>query len=431
MRFKSIFLSIIVLLAILLNIMQAIGGPMEDKISTLPGPFVTKNALIDLGEDNRVYVTYPDILPNSSISTLVIILDDKNKLASLKIKELSHYLTNAGMITVIINIPDNTAKEQLEQFVLTQIKLVSKYFITKSYNITNVAIIGNNISADSWGYPTVNFYPNKISYGAVHPALIFTPNKCDIPWKKLEKVTCVNIQNDTPLDEIYSQIKFWLQIHLMPCPAGTIKTADYMFGQVFCAPFPECAAEEVLFPFHPTHPVHCTQGSLNKFPYSHFFYNTIYAVDFASPETKESGAIYAAFDGVAHIYDKCKLNQDGTAPLEYCGYGLGNYIYLLREDGVFASYAHLAKIYVKNKQHIKRGQLIGLEGNTGLAGTRHLHFSLHRSTIEDPKLFNVHNKGFISLPFWLNLQATAHAKAKVLSLDLKCSDKNLIHGVWD
>ena len=63
----------------------------------------------------------------------------------------------------------------------------------------------------------------------------------------------------------------------------------------------------------------------------------------------------------------------------------------MRADGVFASYAHLDKIYIKNKQLVKKGELIGLEGSTGLAGSRHLYFSLNLLGA-DSDFFNVHKK---------------------------------------
>jgi len=45
--------------------------------------------------------------------------------------------------------------------------------------------------------------------------------------------------------------------------------------------------------------------------------------------------------------------------------------------GLFTQYAHLSAIVIVPHQAVKRGDPLGIEGNTGSAGARHLHFSLH------------------------------------------------------
>lgn len=55
----------------------------------------------------------------------------------------------------------------------------------------------------------------------------------------------------------------------------------------------------------------------------------------------------------------------------------GNYI-VLDESGPYSSrYLHLSKILVHKGQHVKRGQKIGLSGNTGRSTGPHLHYELH------------------------------------------------------
>jgi len=44
--------------------------------------------------------------------------------------------------------------------------------------------------------------------------------------------------------------------------------------------------------------------------------------------------------------------------------------------GVFSMYSHLSQIDVKAGQEVKKGQVVGRTGNTGLAGGDHLHFSM-------------------------------------------------------
>lgn len=55
----------------------------------------------------------------------------------------------------------------------------------------------------------------------------------------------------------------------------------------------------------------------------------------------------------------------------------GNYI-VIDEFGPFSTrYLHLSKILVHKGQHVTRGQVIGLSGNTGRSTGPHLHYELH------------------------------------------------------
>jgi murein DD-endopeptidase MepM/ murein hydrolase activator NlpD len=56
----------------------------------------------------------------------------------------------------------------------------------------------------------------------------------------------------------------------------------------------------------------------------------------------------------------------------------GNHVILDISGGHFAFYAHLqpAKIRVKMGEHVKRGQVIGLVGNSGNSTEPHLHFHI-------------------------------------------------------
>ena len=45
-------------------------------------------------------------------------------------------------------------------------------------------------------------------------------------------------------------------------------------------------------------------------------------------------------------------------------------------QGVFSLYGHMSRIDVKEGQFVKKGDIIGLTGQTGLAGGDHLHFSI-------------------------------------------------------
>lgn len=59
--------------------------------------------------------------------------------------------------------------------------------------------------------------------------------------------------------------------------------------------------------------------------------------------------------------------------------GYGRCIILLHGDDVSTLYGHLSKIYITAGQTVRRGQLIGAVGSTGLSTGPHLHFEVRRN----------------------------------------------------
>jgi murein DD-endopeptidase MepM/ murein hydrolase activator NlpD len=56
--------------------------------------------------------------------------------------------------------------------------------------------------------------------------------------------------------------------------------------------------------------------------------------------------------------------------------GLGNAIKIDHGFGYATTYGHLAKVHVRVGQRVRRGQVIGLVGNTGLSTGPHLHYGV-------------------------------------------------------
>ena len=97
-----------------------------------------------------------------------------------------------------------------------------------------------------------------------------------------------------------------------------------------------------------------------------------HAVDFAVPV---GTAVLAARDGVvmqseAGFADAAPGEDDDALVAR------ANFIRILHDDGTMALYAHLRPggVLVRLGQRVRRGQVIGLSGNTGRSTAPHLHF---------------------------------------------------------
>ena len=70
---------------------------------------------------------------------------------------------------------------------------------------------------------------------------------------------------------------------------------------------------------------------------------------------------------------------DGT--VEYAGRhgGHGNFVRLMHGGGLQTGYAHMSRIAVSRGQRVRRGQVIGYVGSTGLSTGPHLHYEMYRN----------------------------------------------------
>jgi len=86
-------------------------------------------------------------------------------------------------------------------------------------------------------------------------------------------------------------------------------------------------------------------------------------MDFASPVGTE---IYSTGDGVV-------MRADADAS------GYGNHVRINHGYGYMTLYGHMSKISVRPGQRVKRGEVIGLVGNTGKSVGPHLHYEVHKN----------------------------------------------------
>ncbi len=86
-----------------------------------------------------------------------------------------------------------------------------------------------------------------------------------------------------------------------------------------------------------------------------------YGMDFTAPTGTE---VYATGDGTIDIVESSKR-------------GYGNKIVINHGFGYKTLYAHLSGFNIKVGQSVKRGDVIGYVGNTGLSTAPHLHYEVH------------------------------------------------------
>ena len=89
---------------------------------------------------------------------------------------------------------------------------------------------------------------------------------------------------------------------------------------------------------------------------------------------EEGTPVYAIKDGA--VYSAIENDAE-----------FGNYIILSHDQGKMTSvYAHLSKIRVERYQYVKKGEVIGYVGQTGMATGPHLHFEIRQGgKAEDPR----------------------------------------------
>jgi murein DD-endopeptidase MepM/ murein hydrolase activator NlpD len=71
--------------------------------------------------------------------------------------------------------------------------------------------------------------------------------------------------------------------------------------------------------------------------------------------------------------------SDGTVAYAGRHGGHGNYVKLSHGSGLATGYGHMSRIAVSNGARVRRGQVIGYVGSTGLSTGPHLHYEMYRN----------------------------------------------------
>jgi len=145
----------------------------------------------------------------------------------------------------------------------------------------------------------------------------------------------------------------------------------------FNAPYPPdetipaaVKAMKLVLPFAQGAKVVCSQSNNSMFtPATHGPSSLRYALDFEAPDQSAGLPVTAATGGTAYVYG-------GGRPNKGDNYGLGNLVIIDHHNGYATLYSHLGAAAVRTGQTVRTGQRVGAVGDTGLAGSNHLHFQV-------------------------------------------------------
>ena len=88
----------------------------------LLGSYPVIDDLIQNDQNLRLKLFYPRHIPGSTNYNLVVILAEDNKLDSLNINELAHYLASHGIVTSSIKFKSKTNKLSLKKLVSNNVR---------------------------------------------------------------------------------------------------------------------------------------------------------------------------------------------------------------------------------------------------------------------------------------------------------------------
>lgn len=156
----------------------------------------------------------------------------------------------------------------------------------------------------------------------------------------------------------------WTQAHVgsgLALVTGTLPAGRSLSGFLLSWPL---ASAQVTQPFGPSDVV--LEPALG--PFLHFHTGIDLSAPLGSP-------VLAAADGVVVAVNHTQV-------------GYGNYVVIAHGGGIMTLYAHLLETDVNLGDRVMRGQLIGLEGSSGLSTGPHVHFELRvNDHVVDPMLY--------------------------------------------
>ncbi len=138
----------------------------------------------------------------------------------------------------------------------------------------------------------------------------------------------------------------------------------------------------LTLPFDANTEATCTHSSGSG---SHSSANAFFALDLATDYRLPAAIVRASAEGKVYAF----MGEDGklcpepigtpaNAAISNCGGSWGNHIMIWHGNGYASFYVHLDHFLVANGTVVHRGDPIGVEGWTGAAGHRHVHWSVQK-----------------------------------------------------
>lgn len=93
------------------------------------------------------------------------------------------------------------------------------------------------------------------------------------------------------------------------------------------------------------------------------------------PMNKKS-AFHPGIDFRGKRGEEIRATADGVVKKAFRNGGYGNYVMIDHGNGYTTAFAHMEKYLVRRGDRVKRGQVIGLVGNTGRSTGPHLHYEV-------------------------------------------------------
>jgi hypothetical protein len=186
-------------------------------------------------------------------------------------------------------------------------------------------------------------------------------------------------------------------------------------------------------PFSKETQVVCTySGGSGRHDGTHLYANAYWAIDLSTSYDQPAATVLASAPGLVYVLQdsagepcEMKVGSPRFAPKTNCGNGWGNRVKVLHQGGYFTLYAHLQKVLVKDGARVAAGDPIGIEGWTGYAGHRHLHWGLQKLNCIDEIQCDllIKNLPGESVPFEFRTRENGVEKT-LNTRTLKCSDSD-------
>lgn len=90
---------------------------------------------------------------------------------------------------------------------------------------------------------------------------------------------------------------------------------------------------------------------------------------------------HSGMDFTANVGTEIYATGDGVVELAEYSPGYGNHVVIKHGYGYSSLYGHMEKMNVRVGNKVKRGELIGVVGNTGLSSGPHVHYEVHKNGV--------------------------------------------------